>query len=652
MKVPSKSLFSALLVLAVLALAAALFTKSWGDYHARLRAMRAKTSRQSAFVDTRPLDTAQQIAQLAVTHTEHDYAQQALRLADHSVDLAFAAAVQDAADNPTPLTPETRAIQARIQAAQASVNADQDGIGKLNQQIAKARGSAKGALQEQLDLANAQLELDQDDLEDARQAFINSGADKQATIQKLREQHDASQAHAAATGKAVQAGAEASPEATESHALLAEFRALLSLRAKEKLMATAQENALARQQDRTTERDNLAKQIADEKAQKKITHKHADASAAPAVPQTAETPTSQTSPPQAAIAPPNATGDASGVTFVRELAQDQKKLSALEKRIDIERDLAATYASWIAFVNVREQAFLHEVFVALFWIFLIGLLIVLANQLIHRFFSSLKADARELHAVRAAVLVTVQALGVILILLVIFGPPSQLGTVIALAGAGLTVVLKDFIVGFLGWFILMGQNGIRPGDWVEINGVGGEVLEVGLLHTVLLETGNWSDASHPTGRKVTFTNSFAIEGHYFNFSTSGQWLWDELQVLVPESSDPYQIGEAIRKIATAETAENARQAEEEWKRAVPITQARRDFSAAPSISVRPGSGGVNVLVRYLTRARDRQQVRARLYQTIVELLHGKNVPGEVSVRSAGPGSAPAPAPVAPAAKNS
>ena len=84
----------------------------------------------------------------------------------------------------------------------------------------------------------------------------------------------------------------------------------------------------------------------------------------------------------------------------------------------------------------------------------------------------------------------------------------------------------------------MGRNGIRVGDWVEINGVGGEVVEISLLRTTLLETGNWTDSGHPTGRKVTFVNSFAIEGHYFNFSTSGQWLWDELTVSVRAARIP------------------------------------------------------------------------------------------------------------------
>jgi small-conductance mechanosensitive channel len=214
--------------------------------------------------------------------------------------------------------------------------------------------------------------------------------------------------------------------------------------------------------------------------------------------------------------------------------------------------------------------------------------------------------------------------GVCLILVVIFGPPSQLATVLALAGAGLTVALKDFIVGFFGWFILMGPNGIRPGDWVEINGIGGEVVEVGLLHTVILETGNWSDAGHPTGRKVTVVNSFAIEGHYFNFSTTGQWLWDEIEVPIPAGVDPYPIAEAVHKTVVAETQANMQLAEQEWQRVVPV-HVGKTFAPAPAIMVRPTTLGVNVIVRYITRAHERHEVRSRLFHRVVELLRSKHI---------------------------
>jgi small-conductance mechanosensitive channel len=191
-------------------------------------------------------------------------------------------------------------------------------------------------------------------------------------------------------------------------------------------------------------------------------------------------------------------------------------------------------------------------------------------------------------------------------------------------GAGLTVALKDFIVAFLGWFVLMGRNGMRLGDWVEINGVSGEVVELNMFHTVLLETGNWTDAGHPTGRRVTFTNSFAISGHYFNFSTSGQWLWDELSLMVPYDRDPHAVAEAIEKEVTAATAKDASQAEQEWRR-VSRGQRAVGFNAQPAIAVRPAAGGVEIAVRYVTRASDRLALRARLYQSAVQLLAAPTV---------------------------
>jgi small-conductance mechanosensitive channel len=170
----------------------------------------------------------------------------------------------------------------------------------------------------------------------------------------------------------------------------------------------------------------------------------------------------------------------------------------------------------------------------------------------------------------------------------------------------------------------MGPNGIRPGDWVEINGIGGEVVEVGLLHTVILETGDWSDAGHPTGRKVTVVNSFAIEGHYFNFSTTGQWLWDQLEVPLPAGVDPYPIADAVHKAVVAETEEDISQAEQEWQRAIP-GQASKTLAPGPAVMVRPTALGVNVVVRYITRAHKRHEVRSRLFRKVVELLRSRHI---------------------------
>ena len=309
---------------------------------------------------------------------------------------------------------------------------------------------------------------------------------------------------------------------------------------------------------------------------------------------------------------------------LRHAAEERKHLAELDKRAADFQQLDAVYIEWAALVAEHKHAYLMGVVEGIFWIVALLLPVIFAGRLVHVIVARIAPNSRQRHTVSIAARFVVQVVGVVLILVVIFGPPSQPATVLALAGAGLTVALKDFIVGFFGWFILMGPNGIRPGDWVEINGIGGEVVEVGLLHTVILETGNWSDAGHPTGRKVTVVNSFAIEGHYFNFSTTGQWLWDEIEVPIPAGVDPYPIAEAVHKTVVAETQANMQLAEQEWQRAIPV-HVGKTFAPAPAIMVRPTTLGVNVIVRYITRANERHELRSRLFHRVIEVLRSKHI---------------------------
>jgi small-conductance mechanosensitive channel len=644
MKTHEKWILGSLLALSAASLGTEIYTRRWADSRVGIRATDRSTDQFGADY-TRPFDTAQQLAPLAVTHTEQEDAQEALRLGDHAVDMAFADALRDATEDPAPLTKETRTLAARIQTLEDTSVADEERVTELKGQVAKAHDSKADALQDQLDLAEAQLALDQDDLDDAHQDFIRAGGDKHATIQKLLDQYEAGQPQADAShpGAAIptaptitSAAANSSVELTKSDSIVAQSQAWLSLRSKEKLLIQARDAALADAASLSVSHDALEKVLDEEKAQKKILPKKATASHPPAGPAAkgksqAEN-SAPTPAPETASAPTPAT---SALSVLEHLSQDQRDLSEVDKRIVNEQQLAAAYSNWLTHVDAREKFFLHGIFRAVFWILLIALLVFIANYWIQRFFEDLARERRDLQAMGTVILLVVQAIGLVVILLVIFGVPSNFATLVAFAGAGITVAMKDFILGFMGWFILMGKDGIRPGDWVEINGIGGEVLEVGPFHTVLLETGKWTDAAHPTGRKVSLMNSFAIEGQYFNFSTSGQWLWDEIQIQVSQDADPYLIAEAIKKIATDETSANAQKAGEEWEQVVPAF-AKRTFSAEPSMSVRPSGAGASVLVRYITRVNERQDVRARIYRAVVELLRSKNLP-ELS-------ASPAPAP--------
>ncbi len=546
-------------------------------------------------VDQRPLQTAQQFAKMATTAEEKPFAEEALALADKEMDLAFAAAVLDAQEHPPVLSAQAKAIQARMQKAEDALDSSKKRVDALAAAEAKASGSTKDALDDQLDLAKAQLELDQDELDEAKQDLTHAGGDPQSRIQTMVEQHEAASHSSDSTHVTVS-------EPEDARGLIHRLQQWSAWHQKQLLLWRAKHDAESAAASFSSKHVALEKQVSTQKQQ-----------------------LSQSPPVSQGQASDRREESAALVKTTRRRAGDQKTLTILDKQIADETQLADVYGNWISVVAARQRAVLHRGMIGVAVILGILLVGVFFDGWLEHFLGKTSLDRRQVETLRAVTRVSLQVLAVILILLVIFGPPNQLGTFLGLAGAGLTVALKDFIVGFLGWFVLMGKNGIRLGDWVEINGVTGEVVELGMFHTVLLETGNWTDSSHPTGRRVTFTNSFAIEGHYFNFSTSGQWLWDELQIVVPAGQDPYPVVDAIQKKVLEVTAAGAQQAEREWQGAAK-SRDMNSRSAAPAINIRPVIGGVEIAVRYVTRANERYQVRAKLYESAVNLLGQKSRP--------------------------
>ncbi len=551
--------------------------------------------RLAPLVDERPLQTANNMAKLASSWDEQRLANQALKAADREVDLAFEDALRDATNHPPQPTPQTREMYARLNKAQAAVAADQDRVDQLTKQLASAKGDHQDEIQKQLDLTQAQLELDKDDLDDAQEDLVRSGADTLSRIQRQFKRHEDSEHANEASHPQPAAGAQINYQADQ---LLGQFVAWRALREKAAQLQSAQDEAAEVTSVLSQAHNTLEQQLAAEK----VAHQ--------ATAQTAEQSTT--------------------IASLRRLSADQKSLSDHDRRIQDTQDLQTTYVSWITLVQSHQRTAVHGMVKSALWILLIILCVYLAGIGIDGYFAQGVAERTRLHTLRVVIRFALQAVGVMLILVVVFGVPQQTPTILGFAGAGITVAMKDFIVAFFGWFVLMGKNGLRVGDWVEINGVAGEVIEINLLRTVLLETGNWTTTGHPTGRKVAFVNSYAIEGHFFNFTTSGQWLWDEVQMMVPAEQDPYALVTAIQQTVTKATEDNAKAAEKEWQNATSRYRVQ-SVSAAPAVNLRPTPSGVEVHVRYITRAHERSAMKTKISQALVQLLRGKVVDEKESV---------------------
>lgn len=146
---------------------------------------------QHPLVDQRPLQTAKRMAAIAGTPEEQALAHQAEKVGDHEVDLTFFDALRTAEENPPPLSPEARQISDRKNKAELALQEDQDGITLLTRKLAAAPESQKDNLQDQIDVAKAQMDLDQDELDDAAEDLEQAGGDPQSKIKRLQAEHEA-----------------------------------------------------------------------------------------------------------------------------------------------------------------------------------------------------------------------------------------------------------------------------------------------------------------------------------------------------------------------------------------------------------------------------------------------------------------------------
>jgi small-conductance mechanosensitive channel len=534
----------------------------------------------SGVVDQRPYQTAQTLAGMAVSAEEQSFAQDAERLADHEVDQAFATALKQTDLEHKPLNGEAGTIAKRISDLQAALKDDQAQVDAFTA-AAKSAGtiSTPG---DALDVAQAQLALDQDELTDAQGDLARVTGDERGEIQQELSARQAAMKNA---GSGAGQKKTAVAAVREFGTLLGEAKGWFAGRRRAALLAQAEDDADA--------------------DAKRLEGQHAQLEAA-----------SQS----AASAGSRLTGS-DKVKLLKTLSLQRGVMSALDDRVQTDEELGRLYGRWQAQVWVQHHIVWYLLLQSFAWVALIVLVAALAAVFGSMAVRRVSSEPRRTHTLETIVTLAVEVLALLSIALVVFGAPQQMPTILGFATAAVTVVFQDFILGFFGWFSLMGRHGIRVGDWVEINSVAGEVAEITLFRTVLLETGNWTTKGHPTGRRMSFSNSFALKGQYFNFSTNGQWMWDEITLNVPATANAYELIKQMQTAVDAATETDTDQAEMEWQR-VAKNIGVGQFSAKPTVELRPAAAGVDVVVRFVTKANERFGIRAKIDTALLGLMAG------------------------------
>lgn len=236
-----------------------------------------------------------------------------------------------------------------------------------------------------------------------------------------------------------------------------------------------------------------------------------------------------------------------------------------------------------------------------------GVIIVLlvVVRLVSRILATSIQDATKAYRATRAVRRTAAALGFVVSVVILSPDSSGLLTVLTVIGAGLAISLREALLSIAGWLRLVTMNDYRVGERIEIGGTHGDVIDIRLLRTTLMETRGWVQADQSSGRITHVPNAWIWLHPVHNYTRGFNFIWNELHFTVTFDSD----WEAAQNILGGLADESA--AIVEQQAAAEIQQMSREFLIhygilTPFVYVNVRPDGVELTLRYLCEVRKRR----------------------------------------------
>ena len=200
---------------------------------------------------------------------------------------------------------------------------------------------------------------------------------------------------------------------------------------------------------------------------------------------------------------------------------------------------------------------------------------------------------------------------------------SGLTVAFGVAGAGIAFALQEVIASVAGWVAITFGQFYSPGDRVQLGGIKGDVIDIGILRTTLMECGQWVNGDLYNGRIVRVANSFIFKEPVFNYSADFPFLWDEIILPVRYGSDWEFTRQVFTRVVDEICGEYAVQSREAWKKAVMKYQLE-DARIEPMITLAANDNWIEFTARYIVDYRKRRFVKDRLFTRILEEVDKSN----------------------------
>ncbi len=185
------------------------------------------------------------------------------------------------------------------------------------------------------------------------------------------------------------------------------------------------------------------------------------------------------------------------------------------------------------------------------------------------------------------------------------------------AGAGIAFALQEVIASVAGWIAISFGGFYNTGDRVQVGGIKGDVIDIGVLRTTVMELGEWVNGDLYNGRVVRVANSYVFKEPVFNYSGDFPFLWDEIRIPVKYGSDSRTARTVLERVAVDVTGAYAQKALMSWKQMVQkymIEDARVD----PMVTLIANDNWMEYTVRYVVDYKNRRATKDILFQRILD----------------------------------
>jgi small-conductance mechanosensitive channel len=172
---------------------------------------------------------------------------------------------------------------------------------------------------------------------------------------------------------------------------------------------------------------------------------------------------------------------------------------------------------------------------------ILSLLVILTQAAVRRSLLSyvinrISDESPHLYTVRKATTSTITTIAALLIIGIWIQRLGDLSVALGILAAGLAFALQEVIGSIAGWITIVTGRPFTIGDRIETGSIRGDVVDIGVLRTTLMEIGNWLDGDHNTGRIVTVSNAFLFKEPLYNYSAHLHFVWDEIRIPITYES--------------------------------------------------------------------------------------------------------------------